>query len=95
MTRGALRAIVAVGVVSAAVAPNLIAAHASTRIAGLLAQIGAAFLIAYGVEMAWVTQVTVVRNASYEDWIGGRVVITRPLAPAREDEFAVSSAMRS
>ena len=70
MWRGGLLAILAVSVSFGALLLISNRVDPSPSFGALLAQIGAALLIAYCVQMSWVVRVTVARNAFYERWIG-------------------------
>jgi hypothetical protein len=56
--------------VALCLAPGFLSLRPPFAEADTLAQVGAAFMIAYGVEMSWVVRATSERSRRYEDWIG-------------------------
>jgi hypothetical protein len=68
--RGGLKSLGPIIVVAAGLSFMFISARVSTDESGTVAQIGAAFLIAYGVETTWVIRETNERSGFYQAWLG-------------------------
>lgn len=70
MWRGFLNCLFLATFMSAAFGVGFVFDRPPTVEADTVAQLGAAFLIAYGVEMSWVVRATNERGGSYETWLG-------------------------
>jgi hypothetical protein len=68
--RGGLKCLALILFMTAWLAWPFILDRPSTTEADSVAQIGAAFLIAYGVETTWVIRETNERSGSYQSWLG-------------------------
>jgi hypothetical protein len=70
MWRGGLKCLALVGGVAAVLGFVFVGQRYPTAEANTLSQLGAAFLIAYGVQISWVVRETNQRNGFYEEWLG-------------------------
>jgi uncharacterized membrane protein len=68
--RGCLKSLALIVLVAACLSFMFLSKRPSTREANTIAQIGAAFLIAYGVETSWVIRETNERSGFYQSWLG-------------------------
>jgi hypothetical protein len=70
MWRGGFKAVALILFVTLALGISFVLHRPATSEADTVAQIGAAFLIAYGVETTWVVRETNLRSSSYQTWLG-------------------------
>ena len=68
--RGVLKSLGLIILAAAGLSYMFISARPSTTESESIAQIGAAFLIAYGVETTWVIRETNERSGFYQSWLG-------------------------
>jgi hypothetical protein len=70
MWRGGVKSVTLILLAALPLGVSFIVDRPATTEAGTVAQIGAAFLIAYGVETTWVVRETNLRSSSYQTWLG-------------------------
>jgi hypothetical protein len=70
MWRGGIQCLLLVTFMAVGFGVAFVSDRPMTTEADTVAQIGAAFLVAYGVETTWVTRETNQRNGPYQTWLG-------------------------
>jgi hypothetical protein len=70
MWRGGLQCLATIFVITIRIGVSFVIGRPSLGDADTVAQLGAAFLIAYGVETSWVIRETDERSGSYQTWLG-------------------------